>query len=283
MTINEVSRAFDCAASNYERVAKIQIEIGQRLIERLDYFKFQPHNILDLGCGPGILTQQLKNRYPKAKVIALDLSHAMLLQAQSKQTWRKKWSSLMADATRLPFKSNSFDLVFSNQMIHWVDSIGGLFKEINRVIRAEGVFLFSTLGPDTFKELKQSWSHSAYSHINEFSDMHDIGDCLRQHSFNDPVVDMESIELLYREADKIIGDLRAQGVKNVNKNRNKGLTGRQQWHQFIDNMEQSRNGSGLIPLSYEVIYGQSWGKVLPRSGDEVKVSVSDIPVKSNFS
>ena len=56
----EICKTFNTHAPQYEQVAKIQHEIGERLFERLHYLKIQPRYILDLGCGPGVFSQRLK-------------------------------------------------------------------------------------------------------------------------------------------------------------------------------------------------------------------------------
>lgn len=51
--IYEISKAFNQHAAEYELAAKVQQEIGLRLLERLQYLNMKPQRILDLGCGPG--------------------------------------------------------------------------------------------------------------------------------------------------------------------------------------------------------------------------------------
>lgn len=61
---NEIGNAFNKSSVSYGLAAKIQWEIGQRLIQRLDYLKINPRFILDLGCGPGTFLVHLK-KIPK--------------------------------------------------------------------------------------------------------------------------------------------------------------------------------------------------------------------------
>lgn len=276
--MKEVRRSFAKAAICYDAVAKIQIEIGQRLIERLDYFKIEPTRILDLGCGTGYFSSDLKKRYPKAQIVSVDLTHSMLLESKAKQSWRKKWHNVNADASNLPFLQDSFDLIFSNQMMHWVNPIDDFFKEVTRVLSPTGALLFSTLGPDTFTEIVSAWQHTDYQHVNHFYDMHDVGDKLLHNNFSDPVVDMETITLKYRDVYSLLHDLKQQGVKNINRARNQGLTGKSQWKTFISQYEQLKDSNGLIPLTYEVIYGQAWGKQAPQNSGEIRVPASSISI-----
>jgi malonyl-CoA O-methyltransferase len=194
----EIGNTFNKHAAEYEQAAKIQHEIGQRLFNRLLYLKIKPRHILDLGCGPGIFSDQLKKLYPKAQIIGVDIALAMLLEARKKQRWRHRWSLINGDMTVLPFATGLFDLVFANQTIHWSQPLNLVVRELNRVMNNQGCLMFSTLGPDTFKELKQAWKEvNNYAHTNDFADMHDVGDCLLRERFLDPVVDMELLTIHY--------------------------------------------------------------------------------------
>ena len=271
-----IRQAFDKSAKDYESVAKIQLEIGKRLFERLEYFKFEPKRILDLGCGSGVFTRMLRKKYPKAQVYGLDAAFNMLSQAKQKKSWRTKFALFNGDIEHLPFASGCFDLIFSNQVIHWVNSRQVLFAEIKRVLSNEGVFLFTTLGPDTFLEIKQAWQHSDCAHVNEFVDMHDVGDVLLDNKFIDPVMDMEKITLHYTSVEKLVADLKAQGVKNIHANRSKGLMGKQSWQRFLSQYPQAQTGA--YPLTYEVVYGQACGSGSRKSSEtlETRIPISQL-------
>ncbi|MFI4962368.1 MAG: malonyl-ACP O-methyltransferase BioC [Legionellales bacterium] len=280
MTVtHEISKAFSKQASAYEAAAKVQQEIGQRLFERLEYLKIAPRRILDLGCGPGSFSHKLAALYPKAHIVGLDLSHGMLVQAKKKQGFRRKWSLVGADMRQLPFATGLFDLVFSNQVIHWAYPLPQVFSELNRVMHANGCLMFSTLGPDTFKELKHAWSGvNRHAHINEFVDMHDVGDALMAEHFLEPVMDMESLSVHYDALPLLIGSLKAQGVRNTNPQRNQGLTSRSAWNKFAENYEMLRTEEGKYPLHYEVVYGHAWRGDSRRTekGIETMIPVSRI-------
>jgi malonyl-CoA O-methyltransferase len=257
--INEISKAFNTQAKAYEQAAKVQHEIGIRLLERLQYLKIDPEYILDLGCGPGTFSRELALLYPKARIVGLDLAPAMLEVARKKQSWRRKWSLIAADMNHLPFATGTFDLVFANQVIHWGAPLAQVMGELNRVMRVNGCFMFTTLGPDTFTELKRCWSGvSSHAHVNEFTDMHDIGDLLLSEYFVDPVMDMEWLSVHYESVTHLVRALKAQGVKNINPARNQGLTGRVSWREFENNYQTMRTEGGKYPLSYEVVYGHAW-------------------------
>lgn len=255
----EICKTFNKHAQQYEQAAKIQHEIGERLFERLQYLKIKPRYILDLGCGPGHFSQRLKKHYPHAHIVGFDLAHAMLKQAKKKQGWLSKWPLVTGDMTSMPFATGIFDLVFANQVIHWSPSLPGVISELNRVMSSGGCLMFSTLGPDTFCELRQAWSKiDNYAHTNDFIDMHDVGDVLLSERFLDPVMDMELLTAHYSTLKQLLQALKAQGVRNINSKRNPGLTGKQSWRVFEQNFSVFHTEQGKLPLTYEVVYGHAW-------------------------
>jgi malonyl-CoA O-methyltransferase len=256
---NEISKAFNKCASEYELAAKVQQEIGKRLFERLHYLKIAPKRILDLGCGSGLFSRELSLMFPKAQIFGLDLAQSMLIEARKKQSWRHKWSLVAADMKNMPFAMGSFDLVFANQVIHWASPLEQVFRELNRVMNVNGCLMFTTLGPDTFKELKAAWSGvNQHAHVNQFIDMHDIGDCLMAEHFLDPVMDMELLSVHYETLPKLLKSLKSQGVRNINPARHQGLTGRNSWLQFEKNYAAMHAEQGKYVLTYEVVYGHAW-------------------------
>ncbi len=277
--INEISKAFNQHANEYELAAKVQQEIGERLLERLSYLKISPGRILDLGCGPGFFSRELASLYPKAQIVGLDIAKLMLTQAKKKYSWRRKWPLVAADMHHLPFASGAFDLVFANQVVHWGESLPQVFRELNRVMNVNGCLMFTTLGPDTFKELKEAWSSiNEHAHVNEFADMHDVGDYLMAEHFLEPVMDMELLSVHYENLPKLLRSLKAQGVKNINSARNHALTGKSSWKKFEQNYASMQTATGKYPLTYEVVYGHAWKgeKRKTDRGIETTISVSQI-------
>lgn len=281
--INEISKSFNAQASQYEKAAKVQHEIGARLLERLHYLKINPRYILDLGCGPGRFSRELALLYPKAQVIGLDLAPAMLIEARKKQGWRRKWSLVTADMNRMPFASGVFDLVFANQVIHWANPLDQVFRELNRVMNVNGCFMFTTLGPDTFKELNACWAAvNSYAHVNHFADMHDVGDLLLSEFFLDPVMDMELLTAHYGALTQLVDSLKKQGVKNINSARNRGLTGKGAWNAFSEQYKKLCTSDGKYPLTYEVVYGHAWKgqRQKTSNGAETFIAVNSIKKRS---
>ena len=134
-----VRRAFDHAAKSFDAASVVHAEIRSRLIERLDIVRLDPAVVLDLGAATGHGTRALKNRYPRATVVALDLSTGMLREARRQQRLFRRFKRVAADAAKLPLRSDSADLVFSNLMLQWCNDPDAIFRETRRVLRQGGL------------------------------------------------------------------------------------------------------------------------------------------------
>lgn len=258
----QVQRSFEQAAASYDEAAVLQREVGSRLLERLDYIRFTPQRILDLGVGTGYCQQSLALRYPQAEIHALDIALGMLKQARKKISWLRRLKRrdyfVRADAVALPFADNSMDMIVSNLTLQWCADLVAVFSECRRVLKPGGMLLFSNFGPDTLKELRQCWAKiDAHTHVNQFADMHDMGDAMLQSGFSDPVVDMEMITVTYDNVRSIMQDLKQIGAHNVTRGRSRGLTGKGRLQQLQQAYEFYRQEDRL-PVTHEVIYGLAW-------------------------
>ncbi len=259
-----VRESFDRAAPGYDDVALLQQTIAQRLLERLDLIKLQPQRILDVGAGTGQLTLQLTRRYKNCEVIALDLAPAMLKLARQRLGMLDKWFGkqrfICGDADHLPLADNSVDMIISNFAIQWCSDLDQTFTEFQRVLKPDGLLLFTTFGPDTLKELRQAWrTVDDAIHVNSFIDMHDIGDAMMRAKFSDPVMDTERLTLTYKDGMAVMRDLKAMGAHNVSAGRSHALTGKQKLQQMLCAYDKFKNSDGLLPATYEVVYGHAWG------------------------
>jgi malonyl-CoA O-methyltransferase len=280
-------RSFSAASSDYDRVAVLQAEVRSRLLERLDIVKLTPAVVLDLGCGTGPASRALQQRYPQAQIIAMDAAFGMLqYSAQQRSVLQRMFSKdvsrVCADAFCLPLKTASVDVVFSNLMLQWCDPPDAVFAELRRVLKPEGVLLFSSFGPDTLRELRQAWAAvDDHTHVNRFIDMHDLGDAMLRAGLAEPVLDVERFTLTYADVMTLMRELKAIGAHNVTAGRRHGLTGRTALKQMIAAYEAQRR-EGSLPASYEVVYGQAWGNDRPIRGfdGEVRIPINRIGRRS---
>lgn len=214
------------------------------MLERLDYVKIAPRRVLDAASGPP--RRELARRYPGADVVALDFSVSMLRTGRRSFLGRNPFR-LGADVERLPLAAGTFELVWSNMALHWLADPLPALKEFARVLAPEGLLMFSTLGPDSLKELRAA---AGAEHVHEFIDMHDLGDMLVAAGLAAPVMDMEMIEVKYAESGKLLSDLRASGQTSARADRRRGLGGRA----FRERLRAALPGRA----TFEVVYGHAW-------------------------
>ncbi len=254
-----VRASFDRASASYESAAGLQARVAAELLERLAVFAFEPRVVLDLGAGTGRVTRELKRRYRRALVIALDLAPGMLREARRHQQWWRRFERVCGDALRLPLADASVDVVFSSLMLQWCEPLDTALAECRRVLKPDGFFAFSTFGPDTLHELRGAWaSADGYNHVNHFVDVHEVGDAVVRAGLMEPVLDVDRVEVGYPDALSLMRDLKAIGAHNVTAGRPRALVGRARLKRMQDAYEAFRRDDRL-PATYEVIYGASWG------------------------
>src|SRR3990167_7078038 len=195
--------------------------INERVIERLHYIPLKPKTILNLEKNKGNLSHLLKKKFPHATI-----------------------SEFFPTQLQLPFQTHSIDLICSTFTLESILDLPIFFNELKRVLKPHGLFLFSTLGPDTLKELRQAWQQlDHYDHVNLFYDMHDLGDMLVKLKFENPVLDREDITLLYPDL-------------------------------------ISLNKENYFPTTFEVLYGHAFGSIsLPEDEEKGMTRISIDKIK----
>ncbi len=247
-----IAASFSRAASDYDAMAAIQRQVGAKLLG-LGRDKLQGR-IVDLGCGTGYFSTELRQHTGVASVLAVDLAEGMLSYGRQNRAHPAiKW--VCADAEFLPFADNSVDGIFTNFSIQWCENLTGLFAEINRVLKPGGMLVFTTLGPDTLKELRYSWAQvDDFVHVNSFQPWSTIQQSLSQ-GFQSLYVEEEFIELEYQRLNQLTAELKGIGAHNLNQGRMAGLAGRQRIQAFRQAYEGLRKENGLLPATYQVFYG----------------------------
>ena len=255
--------SFERAAASYDAAAVLQQEVCRRMLSRLDYIKVEPQAILDAGSGTGSVTAELRVRYPRATLYALDIALAMVRRAQGRAPWWQRLrgrgvSALCGDIEQLPLRHASLGMAWSNLALQWVSEPQRAFAEFRRVLVPGGLLMFSTFGPDTLKELRAAYQGTdRYTHVNRFIDMHDLGDMLVHAGFADPVMDMEYITVTYANVQALTRDLKAIGARNVTAGRPPGMTARATLA-AVERRYEALRREGRLPATFEVIYGHAW-------------------------
>jgi len=247
----DVARSFSLAASTYDEVAALQRSVAENLLTRIPDQTFE--NIIDLGCGTGVVSTQLAQRFTTSTVFGLDIAEGMLEYAR-RQFSQPALQWCCADAESLPLQDNSVDLVFSSLAVQWCADFQQLCNEVMRVLKPGGYCVLATLGPNTLHELRSAWQQvDGYVHVNRFIDSEAVTAAALKAGFDCEFWQQELV-MRYRELRQLTAELKALGAHNVNRGRPKGLTGRQRIEKLKAGYETFRCGDGFLPASYDVYY-----------------------------
>lgn len=238
----QMRRAFNAATKTYDEAADWQKNVGDMLLDYIDQLQPTHKTILDLGAGTAYLAHQLQQRHSGNQYIALDIAEKMV--CFSKQHLTQTWF-VCADAENLSLRTGCVDMVMSNMVLHWCQSLEKTLQEQHRVLTSDGLLIFSILGPQSLRSLKNAWEYiDQHTHVNSFPNALMIQHACRSAGFQLLQFERHEIKKYYENVYELMHHLKATGAKNASSNRPKGLTGKQKIKQLN---KQYQN-----PLNYEV-------------------------------
>jgi malonyl-CoA O-methyltransferase len=273
-----VRRQFGRRAGRIGQADFLLREVEGRMLERLDLLTMRPSVLLDVGCGTGHGLAALAQRYPDAHPIGIDVAPAMLAQALATRRRTRTMlarvrrlvgaaprvgleSLCAADAAALPLARDSVDMIWSNLAWHWFADPAAVATEWQRVLRPNGVLMFSTFGVDTLVELR-----ALGASLPPFPDLHDIGDLLGSVGFSEPVVDCERLTVTWSDPARLLADLRSV-AGHAHRGRPRGLASRARRASWLEALASRRDAAGNIALTFELVYAQAWCPPTKRRSD----------------
>jgi SAM-dependent methyltransferase len=244
-------------------------EVAERLTERLDDTKRRFPVALDLGCHGGEIGAAVKGRGGIETLVQCDASPGMARRAKARREARGSIRSapvLAADEEALPFPNGAFDLVLSCLSLHWVNDLPGALAQIRHCLKPDGLFLAAILGGETLHELRSAWMEAelaeeggAGPHVSPFADIRDAGGLLQRAGFALPVVDSDTIIVIYADALALMRELRGMGEANALRARREGFTRRATMGRVAAAYEEMfARADGRIPATFQVIYTTAW-------------------------
>jgi len=151
----EIAAKFGASAESYERHAGLQRAIAGRLARLLPELK-RPY-VLELGCGTGLFSRHLLQRYPGGRFVLTDVAPAMIAACRRNLAplGPVNISYEVMDAGEAGGHAG-LDLIVSSMTFHWLaDPIASL-ERLRRFLAPGGVLLYATLGPDSFAEWRDA-------------------------------------------------------------------------------------------------------------------------------
>ncbi|GAB0056996.1 hypothetical protein SIID45300_01314 [Candidatus Magnetaquicoccaceae bacterium FCR-1] len=243
--------------------------VNQRLVERVTEIRLDFPAILELGRVPGHAAQLLRAQLPDARVIAQGLA------APRPEAWSTSATpqdpnppcALVGDPVKLPFATNTFDLVIANMTLHWSADAMRALREIRRVLKPGAPLLLVTMGPATLSECRavlaeidQARHGQVWPRIPEFFSLADLGDLLGLAGLARPVVDREMIRPRFEDVEHLLFELRRIGATNAHRRRPPGLMGKGTLRELArrcDPRQADPSATGL-PVTLEILFAHAW-------------------------
>ncbi|MBF0175514.1 MAG: methyltransferase domain-containing protein [Magnetococcales bacterium] len=241
-------------------------QIATALVARLEDIRLQPGHILDLGDRSGVVAALSHSRWPQASLTRVGLDPVTPRRfPPHPNPGEAPHPALTADLAHLPLADASFDLVISNMALHWCAEPGPVFREVRRVLRPEGMFLFTTCGDETLKELRRALAtldqqrHGRmWPRVLATPDMRRVGDDLIASGLAIPVMDRDYHRLAFPSVSDLLRRLKHLGAGNHHHVRHPGLTGKG----FVHELEAIYRSlypqpDGSIQATLEVYFGHA--------------------------
>lgn len=233
-------------------------ETAERLTERLDAVRRALPVMLDLGSAHGVMSEKLTRREGTSHVISADLSYAMAQASCG--------LSVVADEEFFPFAPESLDAVVSNLSLHWVNDLPGALLQIRRALKPDGLFLAAFLGGESLRELRaclmeaeMAVTGGASPRVSPFASLQDAAVLMQRAGFALPVVDSDIITVRYKDAFRLMRDLRGMGAADVAHGRSRRFVSRRVMVEAARiYAERHQDAQGLITASFEVIFAIGW-------------------------
>lgn len=244
--------------------------VGGLLTERLGEIRVHPRLLLDFGSRSRSVRAHLGllTRKEKFRVVSATFAEGCAASL-GRRGWRfslfsRRPEVLCVHPGVLPFASGTFDAVLCNMALHWVPDRKATLREIRRVLKPDGVFLFATLGAGTLEELRgclaeldrRRW-HRVWPRVPTFPSLHELGDELLGLGYRLPVVDRDVIHPTFKNTHALLQHLRTTGGCNPHMDRAANLTGKgyiTDLHRLYD----SRHAEGPISATVEILFGHGW-------------------------
>ena len=274
-------------ARTFEEYDFLKARVSNDLLERLADTSHEFAEALDLGCHTGGLARQLNEQSGIRRVVATDLSPAMVEQARASGV-----DARIGDEERLPFEANQFDLVASALSLHWVNDLPGTLVQVRNVLKPDGLFLAGLFGAGTLTELRTCLMEAeaeltggASPRISPLPGLQDMAGLMQRAGFALPVVDIDHVTVRYASPFKLLQDLGGMAERAAfaaqagSEGGARGLSRRILARMAEIYADRFSDADGKVRASFEIIYLSGWapapGQPKPKRPGSATVRLAD--------
>lgn len=261
-----------------EQAPWLHAEVARRMAERLAIVRLQPTTLIDWWGFGGASDDLLTQAYPQAQRIVVEPTDALRERSRnaSRSPWwtLRRWNRAEAQVVGPDEVANgSAQLVWANMMLHAARDPAALVARWQRALAVDGFAMFSCLGPDTLRELRDLYQRLGWpTPMAALVDMHDIGDMMVRAGFADPVMDQETLTLSWPTPQALLAELRTLGA-NASPDRFAGLRTPRWRDRLLQELNSMAGPDGRISMRFEIAYGHAF-KAAPRPGVKAETTIS---------
>ncbi|XP_010887549.2 arginine-hydroxylase NDUFAF5, mitochondrial isoform X1 [Esox lucius] len=249
------------ASQDTDKYDYLRDEVGSRVADRVyDIARTFPL-ALDIGSGKSHIAEHLQKEVVE-RLFLTDISEKALINTRQSEI---PTYCVMADEEFLPFKENTFDLVVSSMSLHWINDLPGALRQINQVLKPDGVFIGAMVGGETLYELRCSLQlaelerEGGFSpHVSPYTAVTDLGNLLNQAGFTMLTVDIDDIQVHYPGILEVMTDLQGMGESNCAWNRKTMLHRDTILAAAAIYQEMYGSEDGSVPATFEILYMIGW-------------------------
>jgi len=281
------------ASAEVDRFDFLKEEVGYRVADRVLDVARRMEVAVDLGSGRGWVTRHLMEE-SVGRLTAIELSPGLLEQAPLPEGIDVQRLAMDMDGGELPFADDSVDLVTSCLAMHWVNDLPGVFREVQRVLKPDGVFIGAMFGGDTLVELRVALQLAQLERegglaprVSPFVTVQDLGSLLSGAGLTMLTIDTDDLKVRYPTILPLLGDLRGMGETSAAINRQLHLHRETLLaaNAVYGDLYGEQGGEGqedmVLPATFQVYYWIGWNPD-PTQPRALKPQKSDVSLQDLY-
>lgn len=177
-----ISNAFGAAADAYEEHAQVQRVVANTLarLARNQPMPAKPR-LLEIGCGTGLLTRELRTIFPDAQMVVTDLSPEMVAAVEKDATIAAR--AFAMDGEWPVFDAPWFDLIVSSLAFQWFAGLPAAIARLYGLLRPGGTLMFSTMAERSFVEWRAAHQvHGVEAGTPRYPSVENLRQMLAEHA-----------------------------------------------------------------------------------------------------
>lgn len=230
---------------------------GQELADRLGVVERRFDAAVELHGGTGIVARKAFDTGKVGRISRVEIPGAYASTNDP---------VVEASLEKLPLEAESVNLALSPLALHLTNDTPGVFIQIRRALKPDGLFLAAIPGSGTLQELRDvllateiEMTGGASPRVIPFPDVRDIGGLLQRAGFALPVVDAETYTVRYDSIFPLMRDLRAMGMSNPLADRSRRPLNRSFFLRAAEiYAERYSDPDGRIRATFSIIYVSGW-------------------------